>query len=101
MLLTKFCKSTPSEYDILQNEIGYFDNEPKPAASTASQPAATTSNAKKLVYNNIPQTVEYLVSKLHKEIETLPNLTDSFGIQIRKESIEKLKSFLTANGVAF
>lgn len=97
MLLTTLCKKESSAYDKLQNEEGYFD---APVKSVA-KPVAVAQSVKKYTYNNIPQTAEALVARLNKDIESLSNMTDAFGIEIRKASIAKLQAFLTANNIAF
>jgi hypothetical protein len=99
MLLTALCKKESSAYDKLQNEEGYFDYVG--AIKITSAKTATAVATKKYTYNNIPQTAEALAARLNKDIESLPSMTDTFGIEIRKNSIAKLQAFLTANNIAF
>ena len=96
MLLTKFCvKKQPSAYDVLQNEIGYFDNKKSALAQIKS------AQERKLMWGNIPQPVSNLVARLQKDIARVDSMTDVFGQQITRESIAKLSDFLTKNGVKF
>ncbi len=87
----------PSAYDILQNEIGYFD-APRKSRVQASAPVAAV---KKLCYNNMPQPVTTLVARLHADIAKVDSMTDAFGKEIKQAAIIKLSAFLTANKVAF
>jgi hypothetical protein len=99
MLLTTLCKKDSSAYDELQNEECCFDSTG--AIKTTSVKPAITASVKKYTYNNIPQTAEALVARLNKDIESLPSMTDAFGIEIRKNAIAKLQTFLTANNIPF
>ena len=96
MLLTNFCKKESSAYDKLQNEDGYFDSNKAQLVKKA-----TSSSVKKYTYNNIPQTAEFLVDRLAKDVAMLNVMTDSFGKEIKEKSIVKLTAFLIANNISF
>ena len=96
MLLTNFCKKETSAYDKLQNEVGYFESK---KLSTSAKVASVA--AKKYTYNNIPQTADFLVDRLSKDVAMLDGMADAFGKEIKEKSIAKLTAFLIANNISF
>lgn len=98
MLLTQLCeKKELSAYDKLVGEVGYFDAPTKKANVTA--PAAAKP-AQKLIWKNIPQTVEALVARLNADKARVDAMTDAFGKEITLNNIAALSAFLASNGVA-
>lgn len=98
MLLTSLCKDkAPTAYDKLTNEIGYFDT---PAEKSAAAAPAVAKSAQKLVWKNIPQTVEALVARLNADKARVDTMADPVGKEITLDNIAALSAFLAANGVA-